>query len=305
MRVDFKQLEAFVCVAKSGSFSRAAERLFLTQPTISAHIKALEEELGAQLLVREPKEARLSERGEMLYEYALNLLSLRDQAIAACAEQSGALSGVVAIAASTVPGQHVLPRLTAAFRQAHPAVTFALTSGDSAGVVADVLAGKAEIGLTGTLLKNPKLAYRDFMTDELVVAAPPAAPYASMAGEALDARDLLGMPIILREPGSGTRRELEAYLERKGIQPGALQVAAQMDNPDAVKSAVAQGLGVSVLSRLSCAEEARQGKLRLFHLRGERLFRKLYLVRPVHRALSPAAEAFFGCVMAEGDRARA
>ncbi len=300
-RVDFKQLEAFVYVIRLGSFSRAAEQLFLTQPTISTHIKALEEELGTQLVVRTSKEARPSERGSMLYDYALDMLCLRDSAIAACAKPAGgALCGTVAVTASTVPCQHVLPRVTAAFRGMHPAVTFAVACSDSAGVVADVLSGKAEIGLTGTVLKNAKLLYQDFCDDELVVIAPPAEPYASLEEGGLRARDLAKAPFIAREPGSGTRREVEAYLEKKGVHAGSLQVVAQMDNPDAIKNAVAQGLGVSVMSRLSCAEYAQLGRLRMFRLDGERMVRRLCLVRHRHRMLSPAADAFFRYVAAEG-----
>ncbi len=292
--MDLKQLEAFAQVVRLGSFSRAAERLYLTQPTVSAHIKALEEELGARLIDRAAREARPTEKGALLFGYAQEMLSLRDRAVAACAEaKNGALSGAVAVAASTVPYQHVLPRATAAFRAEHPAVTFTLTGCDSAGVVPEILSGRAEIGLTGTVLQSPQLLFQPFMDDELVVITPPGAPYDSLPEDGFRAEDLLKAPFIVREPGSGTRREVEALLAQKGVAPGALRVAAQMDNPDAIRSAVAQGLGVSVLSRLSCAEDIRQGRLRAFRIDGGRMVRRLYLVRHARRALSQAAEAFF------------
>lgn len=299
--MDFKQLEAFACVVRLGSFSRAAERLFLTQPTISAHIKSLEQELGTPVLVRTPKAAQPTEKGKLLYDYALDMLSLRDQARAACgANDGGTLEGAIAVAASTVPCQHVLPRVTAAFRQQHPAVTFSLACCDSAGVVAEILAGKAEIGLTGTALQNPKLLYQDFMQDQLMVIAPPLPPYVHLGEDQLTVQNLRDAAFILREPGSGTRKEMESYLQKKGIPLTALQVVAQMDNPDAVKNAVAQGLGVSVMSRLACEEDARLGRLRMFSLEGEVMLRKLYLVRPKHRKISGAAEAFFTFVLNQG-----
>ncbi len=299
--MDFKQLEAFVQVVRLGSFSRAAEHLFLTQPTISAQIKALEEELGACLVNRTAKGVCLTERGTTLYGYAMELLALRDHAIATCCSspEGAALSGTVSVAASTVPCQHVLPRVTAAFRERHPAVLLALTCRDSAGVVEEILAGKAEIGLTGTVLKNPKLHYHGLMEDELVVVVPQGSPWEGMGGETLEARDLLKFPFIAREPGSGTRCEVEAYLAKKGISAGSLQVVAQMDNPDAIQNAVGQGLGISILSKLSCAEDVRLGKLRVFHLEGERMVRRLYLVRHTRWMPSPAAEAFYRFVLGE------
>ncbi len=296
--MDFKQLEAFVQVARFGSFSRAAEHLFLTQPTISAQIKTLEDELGICLMMRAAKGVCLTEKGTSLYGYAMELLSLRDHAIAACSGLDGAaLSGTVAVAASTVPCQHVLPQVTAAFREKHPAVVFALTCRDSAGVVEEVLAGKAEIGLTGTVLKDAKLNYHGLVEDELVVAAPQGCPWDAMRGETLHSEDLLKIPFIIREPGSGTRRELEAYLEKRRISPNSLQTVAQMDNPDAIKNAVAQGLGIAVLSKLSCAEDVRLGKLKVFRLEGERMMRRLYLVRHTRRMLSRIAEAFYRFVV--------
>ncbi len=290
--MDFKQLEAFAQVVELGSFSKAAEQLHLTQPTISAHILSLESELDTQLVVRSPRHAYPSETGKLLYGYARDMLDLRESAVTQCKHKNNVLSGSLCIAASTIPYQYLLPSAMADFREAYPEVTFQLARRDSAAVVEAVLSGKAELGLTGTRIPSSKLAYTEICVDELVVITPPSPPYSQRAAAGFAAAELLAHPFVVREGGSGTRRETEEYLKKKGIDPARLQAVAQMDNPDAVKSAVSQGLGISVVSRLSAEDFERLNLLLVFPLEHEPLARKLYFVQHKQRALSPVAKKF-------------
>ena len=289
--MEFKQLEAFASVVRLGSFSRAAEALFLTQPTVSAHVMALERELGVKLVARLAKGAAPTETGKILYEYAQSMLSLRDDAVEKCKNRGGEVCGKVNIAASTVTYQYVLPRVMSLFRQSYPNITFDIQSMDSAGVALAIMSGKAELGMSGAVMNPDSCRYVEFMDDSLVVIAPPQGPY-SPEGEALSAGELARYPFILREEGSGTLKETEDYLRAHGTGLSALNVVARMEEPDAIKNAVSQGLGISIVSRMAVSDFVRLGLVRAIPLEGDGIRRKLYIVCHKSRPLSNAASAF-------------
>lgn len=290
--LEFKQLEAFVYVVKMGSFSRAAEKLYLTQPTVSAHIRSLEKQLDATLLVRGSKEAYPTSMGAVLYEYALEMLTLRENAILACCENRGQISGQIQIAASSIPFKYALPKLMVDFRQTYPDVVFQVESSDSQAVVNSIVAGQVELGIVGTVLEQGKCVYHDFMEDNLVVITPDTPQFDSVPAEGFPLRALRQHPYIAREPGSGTRKEAEKVLQERGVNLSTLNIVAQLDNPDAIKHSVSQGLGISIVSRLSVADYEQFGKLRVFQLEGAPVLRKLYVVHHKNRVLSLASAAF-------------
>ena len=152
MDIDIKELEAFACVVEKGSFSRAAEALYLTQPTISAHVASLERKLGIKLLVRTTKEIYPSDAGNLLYEYAKEILRLRTSAVQAIKAFSKEMRGVIHVAASTIPGQYYLPKMIQSFRAEYPDISFNLQLLDSTEVAEQIAARKAEIGFTGALI---------------------------------------------------------------------------------------------------------------------------------------------------------
>lgn len=289
--MDFKQLEAFSAVVSLGSFSRAGERLFLTQPTISAHIRSLERELGVQLVVRPTKEVYPSEEGKRLYAYAQKLLRLRDDAIAAVTSSAPPVGGIVTVAASSIPAQYVLPGAAAAFGRTHPDAAVRSLRCDSAAVVRQVAEGTADLGMTGTAIPSPRCVFHDLCGDELVVVTPNTERYQALPREGFPRSLLLREKFIQREAGSGTRREFERFLEEIGVSPERLKVAAEMDDPEAIKRAVSQGLGISILSRRAAADFERFGLLLAFPLEGGALGRRLYLVQRRDGRLSPAARA--------------
>lgn len=289
--MDFKQLEAFSAVVNLGSFSRAGERLFLTQPTISAHIRSLEQELGVQLIVRTTKEVYPSEEGKRLYAYAQKLLRLRDDAIASVTSSAPPAGGVVTVAASSIPAQYVLPDAVAAFCRSHPDASVRSIRCDSAAVVRQVAEGTVDLGMTGTAPPSPHCVFHDLCGDELVVITPNAERYQALPRGGFPRALLLRERFIQREAGSGTRREFERFLEEIGVPPARLRVAAEMDDPEAIKRAVSRGLGVSIISRRAAADFERFGLLLIFPLEGGALGRRLYLVQRKSGRLSPAARA--------------
>lgn len=264
-QMNLKQLEAFVKVAETKSFSATARQLYLTQPTVSAHIASLEKELNACLLVRNTKGAVLSEAGKELYAYAEQMLEL-EQKIRERFGLTGENRGsVLRIAASTVPSQYLLPGIMAAFCEAYPGERLKVLESDSAGVIEMILAHKADVGFTGTVLEKGNCTYIPFYQDELVVITPVSERFIKRKESSLLSW-LKDEPIILREEGSGTRKEAESILSRMGIDISEFHIAAVMENPETIKRSVESGVGISILSRLAAQDEVSRGKLLSFPL---------------------------------------
>jgi len=292
--MDLKQLEAFVYVVQNQSFSKTAEQLYLTQPTISAHIASLERELGTRLIVRTTKEVYPSQVGQILYTYAQDMLALRNNAIQAVKNFESSMTGNIVIGASTIPVQYFLPELLARFRAEYADISFSIQSYDSAEVVDRLLARKIDIGMTGTLIKNPKCVYEHLANDRLVIITPNTPKYqAYLNGKGFPLRQLLQEPYINREPGSGTRRETEYFLREMGIEPERLNVVAEIQFTESIIKSVSEELGIAIVSK-SAAEDFRQfGKILTFDFENINLDRKLYIIRHKSAPMSPVARTFF------------
>jgi len=287
----FNQLEAFVQVVKLRSFSRAAEEIYLSQPTISSHISSLEKELGIKLIIRSTKEVYPSWAGKILFSYATEILNMRDKAVMALKNCSGDVRGTLDIAASTVPSQYLLPELLPHISREYPNLFYSIKQYDSREVVSHVLNMDAEIGIVGTALERSKCIYEPFTEDRLVVVTPNTPKYRAL-GEVFPLEQLCQEPFLMREYGSGTRKEMEDALSRLGVNPKALHTVAQMDSTETIKQAVAKGLGISILSRLAAEDYSKFGMLLQFDLNTPGLVRKFYFVYHRDRPLSPSAEAF-------------
>lgn len=293
--MNLKQLEAFVRVAETKSFSTAAKMLFLTQPTVSAHISSLERELNTCLLVRNTKGVALSEAGKELYAYAEQMLEL-EQKIRERFGLTGRQSGsVLRIAASTIPAQYLLPDIMARFRKEYPEEQLKLFETDSSGVVDMILSHKADVGFTGTVLEKGSCTYIPFYQDELVILTPAAEKYRARK-DADIASWILEEPVILREEGSGTRKEALRLLAQTGIVITKLNVAAMMENQETIKRSVGSGMGISILSKLAAREEINSGKLLAFPLGETGGKRNINVVYDAGYPSLPAADRFIKTV---------
>ncbi len=293
--MNLKQLEAFVRVAETKSFSTAAKMLFLTQPTVSAHISSLERELNTCLLVRNTKGVALSEAGKELYAYAEQMLEL-EQKIRERFGLTGRQSGsVLRIAASTIPAQYLLPDIMARFRKEYPEEQLKLFETDSSGVVDMILSHKADVGFTGTVLEKGSCTYIPFYQDELVILTPAAEKYRARK-DADIASWILEEPVILREEGSGTRKEALRLLAQTGIDITKLNVAAMMENQETIKRSVGSGMGISILSKLAAREEINSGKLLAFPLGETGGKRNINVVYDAGYPSLPAADRFIKTV---------
>ncbi|NLL43827.1 MAG: LysR family transcriptional regulator [Firmicutes bacterium] len=290
--MDFRKLESFVSIVKHGSFTRAAEELYLTQPTITGHIQSLENRLGTVLLNRNGKTVSLTEAGQILYNHALNILSTREHALLSLAQYEGRLEGNLAIASSTVPQRSILPSLLAAFRQKYPQITFAIKQFDSRGVIDAIVSGAMDFGFVGRDPSMPDLEVNELCQARLMVIAPCRGNFQSTDGTTIAWNQVKNEPFILREEGSASRTLFLHSLEGKGIDPGELRVAATIENPDTIKQCVMAGLGVAVVSERSVEDEIRLGLLKGFYISGFDLVQSFYFINHRRRVLSPIAAAF-------------
>lgn len=288
--MDLRQLEASTYVVETGSFSRAAELLHVSQPTISAHVTALEQEVGLTLIARTTKEVCPTEAGRILFEYAGQMLALRRQATERLRRFATELSGTVTVAASNIPCQYFLPRLLSAFQKRHPDVKFDLCKTDSAGAMEQVARREAEIGFCGTPPIGGKCIAREFADDRLVIVAPDTAYHRRYQQAGASLRHIAKEPFVIREEGSGTRRETELFLREMGLDAAKLRIAACARSNEAVEALVEEGVGIAVLSKRAAEEN---GRLLLIELPSVQIRRKLYILRRKNSVLSPSAQAFY------------
>lgn len=292
--MDFHRLEIFCKVAELKSFTLAAEALHLSQPTVSEHIRSLEEMAGDRLLDRLGRELRLTPAGHILWRYALKLLHLRDEAQQALADYRGELLGRLDIGASTIPGSYLLPQVIGAFKGQHPAIHISLKIANTAAVAEMVLKGEIGLGVVGSLLPEKRLLFEEVYQDELTLAVPPQHPWA--AREEISLPEMYGQPYILRERGSGTQMAVKEILRANGLEFDKLTVAAEMPNTEAVRQAIKAGVGISILSRLAVAAELAYGDLRAVQIQGVALRRPLFLVQRLGRNL-PLVYATFSTLL--------
>ncbi len=284
--MNLKQLEAFVQVAEGGSFSKAAKELFLTQPTISAHIASLEKELSVRLFVRNTKEVGLSDDGKDLYKYARQIVDLEKKIEERFGGKDAGEKHCITIAASTIPAQYLLPKVLIRF-----------TETDSTKVVTQIVEHMADVGFTGTVLEKKHCKYIPFYKDELVIITPNTEKYRKLKEESPeDIRWILKEHVIMREEGSGTRKEAKKQLKRAGVNPSELDIIASIENQETIKKSVRQGMGVSVLSRLATKDETRDGYVLAFPIPKSDDGRDINLVYNKNYQLSGSAERFIKVV---------
>ena len=277
--MNLKQLEAFVCVAETRNFSRAAKKLYLTQPTVSAHIHSLEEELGARLLIRTTKDVLLSTDGERLYQKARDILQLEREIRRDFQNLEGAEKKTVIIGASTIPGQYILPRALSLFSRHYPESQLEILENDSLGVVNMVLNEEIEVGFTGTRMDHPSCIFEGFYQDKLVIVTPNTEEYQRFESPGVFPVEQLYMErLIVREEGSGTRKEAERCLERAGIDLDRISVVATISNQEIICKSVSAGMGISIISSAAAGEYVRRGELKCFSLQEGDVYRKLYMV---------------------------
>ena len=293
MNMEFKQLEAFVAVVENKSFSEAARQLNLTQPTISAHIQTLEQELNSRLLIRTTKKLTITQRGLQLYDCASNMLNMRKNIID---EFTGHNKKIIDLAVSTIPSSYLLPEILGAFTKQISDIYFHSWQSDSLGAVSRVLDGSVDLALVGNTFDEPDCCFIPFRQDKLVIATPVNDHYLQLEKKSksgvLEFSDFLKEPFIMRETGSGTKKEIDRYLEEHHISDTALHIVGRMNDLEAIRKSVAGGLGISILSACSAKDLADTHQILMFPLNSEKAVRTFYIVYSKNRILKPHVKQF-------------
>lgn len=272
--MEFKQLEAFVAVVDYGSFSEAARKLYLTQPTISTHIRSLEEELHTRLIIRTTKKLTITPKGYQLYDSAVRMLDIRNNLFE---NFTGSKKQIIDLAASTIPSSYLLPELMAGFGRMYPDVYFHSWQTDSAGAISRVLDGSVDLALTGQNTGDDSCIFIPFCQDDMVIATPVNDHYLQLKERPVTFSDFLKDPIIIRERGSGTKKEMDIFLENAGIEPSSLNVVARMNDLESIKKSIVNGLGISILSARSAVDLKKTKQILLFPLEGTAHKRSFYI----------------------------
>ena len=288
--MQIKQLEAFVQVIRLKSFSKAAEAIFLSQPSISAYISSLEDELGVTLIIRSTKEICPTEAGKRLYAYANEVLSTLDRAERDIKSMQTEVSGKLYVAASTVPSQYIIPMVFSRMSKLYESLSFKLYQADSREAVSKVESFDAELAVVGTKTSGQKCAFYPFIEDRLVLITPNTEEYKALDTMSLDR--LFKEKFVLREEGSGTLRETESFLKKNGKSFHELNTVCEFGSTESVKQAVCEGLGVSFVSRLASLDYEKMDKIKVFDFNDPSLVRKFYIAYNKERPFSPAAKAF-------------
>ena len=288
--MDLRRLEIFAKVAELGSFSRAAQALALTQPTVSEHVRALEDELGMQLLDRLGRGAAPTRAGQLLLGYAQRMLALSREAHQALEHFQGRLSGELIVGGSTIPGEYVLPALIGQFKAKQADISIVLLIGDSRQVSEWADEGRVELAIVGARPTQRALDARELMGDELVVVVP--AEHAWAKRETVSLAELQAEPMVVRERGSGSREALERALRTSDTSLAAFRIVGEMGSTEAVKQAVRAAVGVALISKRAVVDECRAGLVSCVKVTNVPVARAFYLVTHRERSRSPLALAF-------------
>lgn len=288
--MNLKQLEVFVKVAETGSFSKGAEAAFITQSTVSQHISALEDEFGLRLLDRTGKGALPTEGGKLLLDRARRLLDCAREIPIALSRFKGIEEANLNVAGSSIPGEYMIPAALPIMIDKFPGVTVVLLQGDSREVLEKVMAEEVEMGVVGGRFSEESLDFTPFAKDELVLIASPGHRWSGVSS--ITKEELLREPFIIRETGSGTGKASAKALRDSGIDHGKMRVAAHLGSNEGVKRAVMAGIGVSFVSAISVQRELTQGMLVQVPVQDVSIRREFYLATRKGRELSPAAAAF-------------
>ena len=288
--MNLHQLEIFVAVAETGSFSRAAESVLLTQSTVSQHVAALENEVGVRLFDRTGRGAELTEAGQMFRQHVRQVLADCADLRQAMARFRGLEDPQLTIGASNIPANYLIPQLLPKLAARHPGITLNVVAGDSRETINRLLGGEVALAVVGERSGSDAAEYTPLVTDTLLLVVGRGHPW--WARRSVERTDLEATPLITRELGSGSGSAVERALRQAGLDPEQLRISARLGSNEAVKQAVISGFGAAFLSSLSVSQELARGELAVVQVEGVTIERQFWLAVRRERTLSPAAQAF-------------
>jgi DNA-binding transcriptional LysR family regulator len=281
------QLWVFYHVAKHKSFSQAAEALFLSQPSVSNQVKLLEDAYGLKLFERFGRSIKLTSTGEILFSYAERVFNLTKEADSVIEEIKGMKSGSIKISASHTLGAYYVPEIIDLFRKKHPRVEIQMDVGYTQNVVESILTFNSDLGLIGRSVAHPNIVSTPLWKEELVLIVPPNHPFARR--HSINIAQLQDQPFIMSERGSGVRDITEEILSGKGPSP---RIVMELGENEAIKHAVASGLGITLISATVVKRELAAGVLKAVRLSGARIMRQFSIIYHKDKYLSHLIRAF-------------
>lgn len=291
-----KQLEVFLAVAETKSFSRGAEIVTLAQATASQHVKALEDEVGARLFDRDGGVVRLTEAGSLFFQHAgkvrADVIGLKS----AMRQFIGLEAASLRIGASTIPAVSLIPDLLGSFVADYPGVRLEVHQGDSGEVISELVADRIELAVVGGRFDAEHVVFDKVGDEEIVLVVKKS----DRIPKQISQHALAGLPLVIREAGSGTRQAVDDLLKANGLDIGKMKVIAQLGSSEAVRRAVLGGAGWAFISSQAVADEIKDGKLMVVRINGLNIRRDFYLARRRGRSLSPAAVAFSDLLLKRG-----
>ena len=288
VRMDLHQLYVFTKVVEHKSFSKAAEDIFLSQSTVSSHIHALEKMLNVNLFDRIGRESVLTPYGERLYEWALKLLQLKDEALLDLNQGMNELRGDIRIGASSVPGQFILPKMVKKFREEYPNITFHFNQSPSKVVAEKVLSGCMDFGILGAKYENDKLKYIPLLKEKLVLISSKQTEFKNP----VNIKEILDYPFVMRNSDSGTNAMLERFLKTNKITKDQMNIIVYTDSGQSLIQYVKEGIGISIISEMAAKEYFTHNLINMFEIADFHKERDFYLVYNLNKTLSLAAKLF-------------
>ncbi len=289
--MDLKQLEVFVAVAKYNSFSKAAKELFLTQPTVSAHIQNLEKNLDTVLVNRNNKIITLTKAGEILYEHAIYILNNCKKAIYDIKEYSGKIEGIIDIACSSIPETYILPDFLKDFYSDYPNVKFSISRYDSQDAISEILNERISFGFVGSKINNKQIEYVDLIDDELVLITP-IDLILENEDNYINLDQLNNLKFIMRKDGSGTQSIVIDKLKSHKFPISNLDTIAYVESNESIKEMVKLGLGVSFVSYNSVIDYINLKKVRFYKIKNVNFDRKFYFIFSKKKTFTPLEYKF-------------
>lgn len=286
--MDFKQLKSFAAVVEYQNFSKAAERLHIAQPTISTHVRMLEEELNTRLILRTTKSLEITPQGWDAYRYAVKILDLKDRILDSCSADS---RNIIRIGASTIPSAYILPEVMSRYGEVSPNTYFVINQIHGNEVVDGVMDGQFDVGLTGAPADREGLVCLPLYENRLVMITPVNERFIRLQHQcASPLQELLKEPMVLREVGS--KKSANQYLDAMGISEDRLQVVARVNDQETVKNMVARGMGVSLISEIAARDFVKERRLLKFSLPDYDSQQHIYLVYRSRFGSEPKVQDF-------------
>lgn len=287
-------LKTFCAVVESGSFTIAADKRYLTQPSVSTHIRDLESHYKTILLHRKRDRVTPTDTGKLLYEYAKEILKLTRKTEDVIDNVTNLLRGEIEIGASTVPGTYILPQILMKFKKEHPEIKLSLRIRDTSFIINDVFQQRFEFGIVGDKIRKPGLTFGKLMADRIVLIS----PY-SFSNKIVTLDELKEIPFVFRESSSGTRMAVVEELAKKGIAVNDLNTVMELGSTEAIKHGVMAGLGSSFVSERTIKNEESHKLLRKIPVEGLKIERNFWIVKRSSGTISRAGRALYDFIRKE------